>query len=82
MPKLSHSPEDTIIPIAQGRRLFAAAREPKRFVEVKGGHDNAFRIDGRVYDGAIGDLLRTVVPPTSGATRGGAENAATGWSAR
>ena len=69
-------------PIAQGRRLFAAAPEPKRFVEVKGGHDNAFRIDGRVYYGAIGELLRTVVPPPSGATRAAPENVTAGRSAR
>ena len=33
-----HSPEDQVIPIAEGRRLFAAAAEPKQFVEVAGGH--------------------------------------------
>ena len=32
-----HSPEDTVVPIAEGRRLFAAARAPKAFVEVAGG---------------------------------------------
>jgi fermentation-respiration switch protein FrsA (DUF1100 family) len=33
-----HSPEDAIIPIAEGRRLYEAARPPKQFVEVAGGH--------------------------------------------
>jgi fermentation-respiration switch protein FrsA (DUF1100 family) len=33
-----HSPEDTVIPIAEGRRLFDAAAPPKQFVEVSGGH--------------------------------------------
>lgn len=33
-----HSPEDVIIPIEEGRRLFHAAPQPKQFVEVAGGH--------------------------------------------
>jgi fermentation-respiration switch protein FrsA (DUF1100 family) len=33
-----HSPEDVIIPIEEGRRLFAAAAQPKHWVEVAGGH--------------------------------------------
>jgi len=33
-----HSPNDEIIPIEEGRRLFNAAREPKQFVEIAGGH--------------------------------------------
>jgi pimeloyl-ACP methyl ester carboxylesterase len=33
-----HSPEDVIIPIEEGRRLFDAAPPPKQFVEVSGGH--------------------------------------------
>jgi len=38
-PKLFlHSPEDAVVPIAEGRRLFDAAVAPKQFVEVEGGH--------------------------------------------
>jgi fermentation-respiration switch protein FrsA (DUF1100 family) len=44
-----HSPEDRIIPIEEGRRLFAAAREPKMFVEVRGGHIDAADVDGETY---------------------------------
>jgi hypothetical protein len=33
-----HSPEDVVVPIAEGRRLFDAARQPKEWVEVYGGH--------------------------------------------
>jgi fermentation-respiration switch protein FrsA (DUF1100 family) len=33
-----HSPEDAVIPIAEGRRLFDAAHQPKEWVEVRGGH--------------------------------------------
>jgi uncharacterized protein len=52
-----HSPEDTIIPIAEGRRLFEAARPPKRFVEVRGGHINANDLDREKFFGAIRAFL-------------------------
>lgn len=52
-----HSPEDRIIPIEEGRRLFAAAREPKTFVEVRGGHIAAADVDQATYFGAVGRFL-------------------------
>lgn len=33
-----HSPDDEVIPIEEGRRLYDAAPEPKQFVEIAGGH--------------------------------------------
>lgn len=63
MPKLFlHSPEDEIIPYAHGRRLFGVATEPKRFVDVRGGHMDAFRIDQATYYGAIAQLVREAIP--------------------
>lgn len=44
-----HSPEDAIIPIGEGRRLFDAAPEPKQFVEVAGGHVYASEKDPRFF---------------------------------
>jgi fermentation-respiration switch protein FrsA (DUF1100 family) len=44
-----HSPEDAVIPIAEGRRLFAAAPPPKQFVEVTGGHVYASEKDPRFF---------------------------------
>ena len=44
-----HSPEDTVVPIAEGRRLFGAARPPKEFVEVHGGHVYAVERDPRFF---------------------------------
>lgn len=52
-----HSPEDTIIPIAEGRRLFEAAPPPKQFVEVTGGHVYASEKDPRFFS-AVGAFLR------------------------
>jgi pimeloyl-ACP methyl ester carboxylesterase len=53
-----HSPEDTVIPIAEGRRLFEAAPPPKQFVEVSGGHVYASEKDPRFFP-AIQSFLRS-----------------------
>lgn len=38
-----HSPEDEVVPFVQGQKLFRLAREPKKFVQIHGGHnDGAF----------------------------------------
>lgn len=44
-----HSPDDRIVPIADGRRLFDAAPDPKQFVEVSGGHIYASETDPRFF---------------------------------
>lgn len=36
-----HSPADEVVPYENGQRLFAAAAEPKRFIETRGGHNDA-----------------------------------------
>jgi len=52
-----HSPEDAIVPIAEGRRLFEAASQPKQFVEVTGGHVYASEKDPRFF-AAVATFLR------------------------
>ena len=52
-----HSPEDEIIPIDEGRRLFEAVRAPKRFIEVRGGHIRPAEVDEDTYFGAVTDFL-------------------------
>jgi uncharacterized protein len=44
-----HSPEDVVVPIGEGRRLFNAATAPKQFVEVSGGHVYASEKDPRFF---------------------------------
>lgn len=44
-----HSPDDAVIPIEEGRRLFAAAPAPKQFVEVSGGHVYASEKDPQFF---------------------------------
>jgi hypothetical protein len=42
-PKLIfHSVDDEIVPFELGKKLFDAAAEPKEFVELRGGHNDAF----------------------------------------
>jgi uncharacterized protein len=52
-----HSPDDEIIPIGEGRRLFNAAHGDKTFVEVKGGHVNASEADAERFWSAVGQFL-------------------------
>jgi fermentation-respiration switch protein FrsA (DUF1100 family) len=52
-----HSTDDAVIPVSEGRRLFDAARAPKAFVEVRGGHVRASEVDAARFYGAIGPFL-------------------------
>jgi uncharacterized protein len=53
-----HSPQDTIVPFADGQRLFDAAPFPKKFVSVRGGHIEASEVDRDVFYGAVREFLR------------------------
>jgi fermentation-respiration switch protein FrsA (DUF1100 family) len=44
-----HSRDDEIIPFRHGRQLFAGAKEPKAFLELRGGHNDGFLVSGRDY---------------------------------
>ncbi len=46
---VAHSPQDDMIPFAHGRELFEAARQPKQFIELSGGHNSGFYDSERVY---------------------------------
>jgi fermentation-respiration switch protein FrsA (DUF1100 family) len=56
MPKLFiHSPEDQVVPFWIGEKLFLAAREPKEFLTIYGGHN-----DGSITSepSAAGEFIR------------------------
>ena len=54
IPKLFlHARADDVVPLAHGRRLFEAALPPKTFVELNGGHGDAFELDSATYFGSI-----------------------------
>jgi hypothetical protein len=58
VPKLFlHAAGDEVIPHAHGRRLFDAAQDPKTFVELQGGHGDAFDVDSAGYFGSIAKFL-------------------------
>ncbi len=56
-----HSRDDEIIPFAQGRSLFDSAREPKEFLELQGGHNDAFVTSGRRYFDGLDGFLASVL---------------------
>lgn len=55
IPKLIfHSIEDEIIPFELGKKLFDASAEPKKFVELRGGHNDAFMVSQELFVEEIG----------------------------
>jgi fermentation-respiration switch protein FrsA (DUF1100 family) len=52
-----HSPDDGIVPFEHGRGLFAAAPEPKVFVELQGGHNEGFLDSQPGYEQALDAFL-------------------------
>ena len=65
-----HSPEDAVIPIAEGRRLYDAARGEKTFVEVRGGHVYASAADQPHFVSVISAFLEQHgLKPTTPAQR-------------
>lgn len=55
-----HSPDDEIMPYALGERVFQAAREPKRFVRLRGDHNSGFLLSQPAYERALGDFLASL----------------------
>jgi uncharacterized protein len=61
VPKLFlHATDDEVIPLAHGRRLHEAAPQPKTFVELGGGHGDAFDVDSATYFGSIKRFIVTL----------------------
>jgi uncharacterized protein len=59
MPKLFfHSQDDEMVPIALGQKLFELAPEPKKFVTISGGHNEAHLESHEQYVAALADFLR------------------------
>jgi fermentation-respiration switch protein FrsA (DUF1100 family) len=56
---LVHSRQDEIIPFAHGERLFGRAREPKQFLELTGGHNDAFQSSRKAYTHGLKSFLDT-----------------------
>lgn len=56
-----HSRDDEIIPFSHGRALYAAASEPKQFLEIGGGHNDGFILAGQTYTQELDRFLSTWV---------------------
>ncbi len=50
---VAHSPEDKAIAFRFGQKLFDVAPEPKRFLELSGGHMEGFVMPGSVYPAGL-----------------------------
>ena len=60
-----HGDRDDVVPFEQGRRVFAAAPEPKRFYTIPGAsHNDTYLVGGEAYWNAVRDFLETL-PPSS-----------------
>jgi fermentation-respiration switch protein FrsA (DUF1100 family) len=57
-----HSPDDEIIPYENGQKLYNSAREPKKFLQIHGGHNEGFLISGQVYRDSIREFIAASLP--------------------
>ncbi len=62
IPKLIfHSINDEIIPFEQGKRLYDVSPEPKEFVQLNGGHNDAFFLSRDLYSLKISSFVGRVL---------------------
>jgi fermentation-respiration switch protein FrsA (DUF1100 family) len=52
-----HSRDDEIVPFRHGEALFAAAGEPRSFLEIRGTHNDAFLRDEQAYLAGLRSFL-------------------------
>jgi fermentation-respiration switch protein FrsA (DUF1100 family) len=54
---IAHSAQDEIVPFDHGRALFAAAKPPKQFLELAGGHNDGFIFMRESWVSALKEFL-------------------------
>jgi fermentation-respiration switch protein FrsA (DUF1100 family) len=52
-----HSPDDEIIPFHHGEAIYAAAREPKELLRLRGSHNEGFLQSGATYTRGLDAFL-------------------------
>lgn len=62
---VSHGDPDPVIPLAEGRALYAAANEPKQLLIFPGAGHNVFGSAGQVYLDQLTTFIRAALPPTA-----------------
>jgi len=61
IPKLIiHSENDDLIPFHHGEKLFEAAPDPKRFLKIRGSHNNCISESKDIYMAGIKDFLESL----------------------
>jgi hypothetical protein len=65
-----HSPDDEIIPFENGLQLYRSAREPKRMLEIRGGHNEGFLLSGKTYSEGIGKFITSSLSEPTEKKRG------------
>lgn len=58
---VAHSRNDEIIPYDEGREIFDAARKPKQFLEMSGGHNDGFIVSGTSYVNGLNEFINQVL---------------------
>jgi len=56
-----HSRDDEIIPFSMGQAIFAAARQPKAFIELRGDHNAGFWISREEYAAGLAEFLAGIL---------------------
>lgn len=59
-----HSPQDEIVSFRHGQAIYEAANDPKRFLELRGGHNDGFLFAEPDYLQGIDNFLDEYVIPT------------------
>ena len=54
-----HSPQDRMIPIEQGRKIFEHAVCKKEFLQISGSHDEGFLTSGETYSNGLKRFIQT-----------------------
>jgi hypothetical protein len=57
-----HSPDDEIIPFHHGESIFAAARQPKELLRLRGSHNEGFMLSGEAYTRGLDAFLTRHLP--------------------
>ena len=58
-----HSRHDEIMPFSHGRRLFEMAKEPKKFLEITGTHNEGFITSGKHYEEGLDAFILEHLEP-------------------
>ncbi len=56
-----HSRHDEIIPFAMGQAIYAAVTQHKKFLELRGDHNNGFLISQREYVAGLKDFIQAIL---------------------